>query len=76
MLMEREPATTRWVCASDTPHMISYYMKHANDTFLVKLDRGYGAGMEYDTMRGRHIIGCIKYRMRTKVYATARIFPT
>jgi hypothetical protein len=76
MLMERAPATTRWLCVTEiTPLVMAYFERHKDETFLVKLDRGHGAGMEYDTMRGRHIIGAIKYRMRTKVYATARIYP-
>lgn len=54
-------ATSNWIDMDyHSTNLVKYFSEAHRDTFLVLIDRGYGAGPELDVMLGKHIV----FRMR------------
>ena len=70
-------ATANWVKLDDgkaSGAVLEYFRFKGASSFLVKVDQGYGAGVEHMVMDGAHVYACLKFNMRSRIYAFARIY--
>lgn len=70
-------ATSNWIELKDgkaNEPILKHFQEHGTHDFLCKVDQGYGAGLELRVMKGCHVYACLKFNMRSIIYAFARVY--